>query len=879
MSSYLKKLLGHDMKVEDLPAELRAMLTQMRQERAQFERSAAQAQETLQGMGQMAQPLAEAQKSLGDLQERMKGMERLVPILSSLDLQADALTKSHRRADIQLNQTSEDTKRLRSEMEELRDMAERANTLKNDLAGFLELGGGFKALRMDGDNLAGQVRDISQGFDRVRERQEEIRRFADATGVRLEAFEGRQTQVQSGIGATEGRVAALERSLQSLSELAGEAAQTRRQITAIKSLGDSVAQKTAALEQQRESVERALTQASHLNELTRDLEAKIRRQEEQAKTLAAMEARITELHSLHDEAQDRAEQITGRHEEIKQADVELRGRLAGLREEVQRSLQRFDLENQGLATVGQRVQDLRGSLTDMENRFTKLDESSREIADVRSRADGLMAQLQDVTDSVGQLTAQAGNIVEVQKTAGRLGQVVDEMSQRVARIETARPSVDAMLEDFGRLKGAHEAVRDALEQVRVTEAEIARTRESQSGTKSWLAGMGESVAALQSQAAALDEIKPTVELVRTEADRVVQSMAQIEGRRALIEDLERRLSTLATLGGQLDERTRALLTGMDAADERFRSLALQSEEAARIEKIVPMVIGSVERTERRLAEVDASVTSLQSRSQNLEGLAERTRQLGQELELRQATLDKAREHLDRATKLREEAATAAQELSDRSGQLTTALAVAGERAGALTDTMEDLDRRAGELRFVQKRMAQFEERVAKWEAAEAQLGQALEKFTQRQATIDTLGADMRRLFEVAERTVEDVRAISDAKEEVGQTRAMLESVLTLVEHTHDAANGLDHRKRQVEQAEERLGRAEALMTEIQSSLETLHGQRAFLDQVIEKAGALEVHSKQAESLIATLREERNVTERVRSAVAQLRQEGNISKSA
>src|SRR3989442_13926347 len=81
-----------------------------------------------------------------------------------------------------------------------------------------------------------------------------------------------------------------------------------------------------------------------------------------------------------------------------------------------------------------------------------------------------------------------------------------------------------------------------------------------------------------------------------------------------------------------------------------------------------------------------------------------------------------------------------------------------------------------------------------------------------------------------------------------------------------------HRKRQVEQAEERLGRVEALLADIQAGFEMLHGQKALMDQVIAQAGALEFHTKQAEALIATLREEREITDTGRAAVAQFRQE-------
>src|SRR2546426_9368037 len=110
--------------------------------------------------------------------------------------------------------------------------------------------------------------------------------------------------------------------------------------------------------------------------------------------------------------------------------------------------------------------------------------------------------------------------------------------------------------------------------------------------------------------------------------------------------------------------------------------------------------------------------SLESRAHNLEGLAERTRALGQELELRQAALDKATEHLDRVAQLREQAASAAQQLEERSSQLGTAVTTAGNRLLELTATVDELDNRAGGLRFAQKRMEQFEEQLAKGEAGE-----------------------------------------------------------------------------------------------------------------------------------------------------------------
>src|SRR5260370_20427615 len=379
-------------------------------------------------------------------------------------------------------------------------------------------------------------------------------------------------------------------------------------------------------------------------------------------------------------------------------------------------------------------------------------------------------------------------------------------------------------------RGTHESARGALEPVAGGAGEKAAVLEQQSGTKAWLSGVTDQIKALRVELAASEDLKPSVESVRGEADRLSQAMAQIDARSRMVEDLNKRLSDLNTVGREREERRRELHSRMAGADERFAALAAHADEAARIEKMVPTAVATVDRAERRVAEVDTAVTVLEGRAQNLEGLADRTRALGQELELRQAALNKATEHLERVAQLREQAASAAQQLEERSRQLGDAVATAGSRLIELTATLDELDNRAGGLRFAQKRMAQFEERLAKWEAVESQLTRALEQVHQRPATVDALPADMHRLYEVAEKTTDDVRSIASAEEDVSQTRALLETALNMVTHVHDAANGLDHRKRQVEQAEERLARAEAMLAEIQAGPGSPDREKARADQ-------------------------------------------------
>src|SRR6266516_5498417 len=523
------KLFGKDVTTEQLPAELRAILAQMQRERVAFETLANTARESAQNLTALAQPITDAQKVVSELQARVKALERLTPVLATLDEQTEAVSRVQRRTETQLTHTSEDAKRLRTEIEELHGTLEQALALKNDLAGFLELGGGFKALRMDADKLTGE-----------------------SVATRLHAFEERQQQIQGGVASTESRVASLGQTLQDLTQAAADAAQTTRQLGTLKALADSVTQKVAALDQQREIVERVTAQMARLHDLMREINAKIHKHEESAKGLGELEGKVNELKALHGDVLERSDQITARHEEAKRADEELRDRLATLRDEVQRTVKRFELENQGLDAVSQRIVDLRGGLTDMETRFRSLEEASRSIADVRTQADGAAAQLTAVAESVTQLETQAERVRTVEASAGRLGETVEDMTQRVERLEKAQPTVTAVLQDVASLKGTHEAVKGAIEQVQVAESEMARVREGQAGTKAWLASATESMNALRAELAAVEEMKPTVVLVRAEADRLSQSMAQIEARRQFVEDLNTRLAELASLGGQLE---------------------------------------------------------------------------------------------------------------------------------------------------------------------------------------------------------------------------------------------------------------------------------------------------------------------------------------
>src|SRR5207302_8046628 len=389
------KLFGHATTPAQLPAELRSILAQMQRERVAFEAVTTGARDATQQLTQLTQPIAEAQKVVAELQGRVKALERLVPVLATLDEQTEGVSRTQRRTEPQVEHTAEQVKTLRTEIEQLRATFDAALALKGDLTSLLQSADGLKSLSADADTLTGQVRDLSNTFDRARQRQDELNRVGEAAAARLHALEERQQQVQGSVGAAQTRVTGLEEGFAHLTQAAADAADTKRQLGTLKALADYVTQKVAVLEQQREVVDRALGQATQLDDVMRDIDAKIRTHEANAKNLGALETRVTELHALHGDLLAQSRDVSTRHE--------------------------------------------------------------------------------------------------------RITHTVEQMTQRVARLDKAQPAVEAALKDFASLKGTHAEVKDALERMRVAEGEIARVREAQAGTKTWLGEVTESVSALRGE--------------------------------------------------------------------------------------------------------------------------------------------------------------------------------------------------------------------------------------------------------------------------------------------------------------------------------------------------------------------------------------------
>ena len=231
---------------------------------------------------------------------------------------------------------------------------------------------------------------------------------------------------------------------------------------------------------------------------------------------------------------------------------------------------------------------------------------------------------------------------------------------------------------------------------------------------------------------------------------------------------------------------------------------------------------------------------------------ERIRLLGQELEQRQGALDKATEHLTQASRApagvgRDGAAAGGGHAADRHHRCSKA----EQQAGGLDRLAGELETRADALKTVERQLTHFEGLLGQWESAQAEAAEALEQTLARQGAVEALEAQVKHVFDLAERAVEHAQTIGSARAaEIEETRAAAAGDPGPAQVGRGVAlHGFEARERQLERAEQRLARAEALALEVRSTVESLQAQRAVVEHVMERSGALTFQMKQAEALV------------------------------
>ena len=684
--------------------------------------------------------------TLGQVEERIVGVSEQA---HGLEQDQKLMARSFESVSKRLVETD-------ARVSELDDVLQSAGLVKQELEDLLGPDGAIAKVREQVEEAHEQSLTYGEEVARIREDQAGVRAAQESVSLEYRELRSKLESVDK----ANANVARVEKAKLDLTKAEELGARTERQLKALQALSDHINQKTGSVERQREALDRTEAQARALTDLHWELEAKLKEARSQIKDLKKVHSSVDDLRDMNAKVVERTGELRAEQAEVVRESKTLRAGLAGLQEQMRRTTKRFELEQSTLEADGQRVIALRADVTDLENRLHELEEAGPSVSEASRKVDDMSARLTSLSGELGRISEQVELVEGMREGMSEAQRMAADVAASLSNLEARQSDVQDSMNALQTLRGTGEEVADALESLRATRSEIEKLEMGQSETGAWLAGIHESMQELRTKVAQLDDLTANIDQMRENADRVLAAASDLDERRESFDELDVRMSELLQIGTHLDERTNNLLKADDAR------------------VMVEGIMGAVEQAERRMAELGEGVDSAAERSEALTLLSQRADRVMADIRRGEKALSKAVEQLEGLSALRKKAAEAIQSLEDQIRAVKAGLVIAEEQSDKIGQRADLLEARAGSLRFAEKRITQFEEKLARLDAVEEELQQSTEALLARQESVGQVRSDVQELFAASEKTLEDVRAISAARDEVQSATEVLEAVRT-----------------------------------------------------------------------------------------------------
>ena len=643
----IRRWFGKSVELDALPEELKGLLEDMRRERSAFEAALVRAADVVRVAEGLGDSVAQAQKSSEQMTGRLAALDGVSERLRSLQSELDALAAGGRETRDQMGETGRLVQAARSEVDALQPRLQEVIALKGDLAGILVLTTRIR-------EQEGRLHDAMASVEKDRERQEQIGKGVTDAASRLGEVQGRLDRITPAVDGLAARVETFTQTAAELRQLTTEAPNLKRELGTLRTLAEFVSQKVAALEGQRDAVERATRRADGLTELMAQVDRQYAEQQVNAKFLAQLEERVHGLKELHETLSEQTEEIRRSQHEIEAQGRAQQEAFESAGAAVQDALSGFAFERDGLAAMNQRVQDLRQAVASVEQRVPALDAATAGLTDVESTAQRLGARVAALQEQVAQLEAAAAALGPVREEIGRAESQARELAHRTESV--SRPAMTALEETERRVAELNEAF-DGLErraaQVeghRAALAEMARDIDSRQNALDRALAQLDRVVGLRAEAAKLAErLEHESEALRSRLTQAGDAAARAEIQLAEIEERSRRISEVGTRLATFEKRYADLRDAGEKIERSQVGLDQRAEALSAVRDDLTRLFGVADATVEKVRSVAALQKEIEQRRQVVEEMAGRLREFdryGEQLEARGRQFAEAERHLE-----------------------------------------------------------------------------------------------------------------------------------------------------------------------------------------------------------------------------------------
>ena len=805
----------------------------------------------------------QAQDELRDLLTQVRDeREALAAMMTRMNADSASRTRDAQANVAALRQESEQFDELRSRLREataeISQSASTVATLKSEL----------DALRKSESQLREELQSIRDGAHVARD---------DASAA--------ATAVQG-----------VEQKLQAFAQLQDLSASTEQRLAALNALAEHVSLKVKTLETQKQTVERAVVEATRLNEMVWSMDAQIARLTQGGEQMRQAEDTVARMEEV---ARVTAQQLAAAgaaQEEFARESTRMESQGRAVAEQLRATVERVSIDKEEIDAFDQRLQAMARSVADTQASVQSLAAKQQALAAIERKTDTIdkaFTTLQGRADELAQ--RQSG---------------LDSLAAQLAQVESLSKRTAAQHESLLQAQRDVEAVRAELAQFHQAHAEALQLRDQLAVDRTALDAFGERAAALLSRTpelearmatvlgrlALVDEGTRAVARLDERAAQLDGQITRVEARVQFVEKLEQRVNGLHMLTAeverkQADQLTRraevegakslcdTLLTQVVDAQQKLDGVAALQGRVLPMVSQVAVLTQTLEKSQQLVQSLQIDEAQVQQQRAQFAELTEQGKALAAETAERLKQVRGVSDDLGRATALKEELLAELARVQS-----------AQRDAIAQTDAAEEQMRRADAMaRQAQAHCAQVlhgEEKVAALEGRLGELDRSAEAVEQKihalgdqEVLVQAVKAEVENIRQISSRSKADLQFVSEHRNDVSELRAKVEDLLGRLRDTDDKIELIESRRKMVEEVQSRANSIVHMLDDINVNLEMLGEQRAVVDHVGEKLARLDFTLQEAHNTLRALQREREVAERIEQGIKALRTRSNAATDA
>jgi chromosome segregation ATPase len=744
---------------------------------------------------------------------------------------------------------------------------------------------------------------LSQMLDEVGTRAEQVRQSTagvDAIEARIAALEGlvlraevrasedvqRSEEMGRRSEALQELVAAAERTLERLDGKLGDLSQCQvlsldasTDLQALTALAERVNGKLKALENQQQTIDRALLDSRRVSEMVWEMDAQIGKLREGSTVAATVEDTLTRLDQLHRTVTEKLDTANRDCTRFGETVDQQQRQSTELLQAVQSHLDRLAANRSEIDTLGKRLAAAESGLANTDRQLAALAASEQALSALQSRLDTFGERADALGTEVARIELRQPFLSALDTRLGELDGEIRRTTIRVDGLIRRRQEVDAVKAEFDACEATYAHVRARADELRDQKQQFTAFVEQARIFMRDTPELESSMRQLKERVTDTGNLAERAIAMRPQVEELAGRLEQLTPRLSFMEQVHSRLRTLNDLSGDIDHRLAAQV-GRQADLEQARiacdGLAAQITDAQQKVAALEAAQARLASLPEQMAEIQASLSDAHKSAATIQhghdAVVEHKRHLAEihesaaalfaDLGGRFETLQAVHVQLARAEGLKDDLYRHLAEIHTIEREAFERHQEAESLLDQCTTRWRQVDERRADLAAVEQAVAGVDARIQTLDRLTIGLDARITSISDRDRIVDAVKQEVESVHEIARRCHEDIAAIADQRASVGQTRADLERLTAALAATDEKLLDVERRSVAVEDVRRKADAVVKLLDDVRVTLDTVSEQKAVADHVTEMLAQFEDAISEARGTTRALKAERKLAQRI-----------------